>query len=261
VDTPGSWDGAEYERVSALQRRVGEDFVDALPVDGVGSVLDVGCGDGYLTARLAARAPAATVLGVDASPGMIAEAQQRADGRMRFELADVLRFTSAETFDLVVSANTLHWVTDLGSALSRLAAVQTADATPPARLVCQLVPATPWPSIEDIADEVAASPASAARFPSGFRPVVHPSADELSSLVREAGYRVDDVRSWHETFRFPSIDDFARWCAVGMTAWTDHLEPAAREPFIAEVVERYGRSGPDEATLRFGQLRLSATRV
>jgi ubiquinone/menaquinone biosynthesis C-methylase UbiE len=77
------------------------------------SVLDVGCGTGYLLRLLAARYPRATELaGIDAAPSMIEAAEQAADDqRTRFTVgvAERLPFPDA-AFDLVVSTTSFdHW--------------------------------------------------------------------------------------------------------------------------------------------------------
>jgi ubiquinone/menaquinone biosynthesis C-methylase UbiE len=71
--------------------------------------LDVGCGTGFLSFELAARAHRVT--GVDFAPAMIAEARRKAAARaatIRFEEGDAeqLRFASA-SFDLVISRHVL----------------------------------------------------------------------------------------------------------------------------------------------------------
>src|SRR5262245_47005887 len=71
--------------------------------------LDVGCGTGFLSFELAARAHRVT--GVDFAPAMIAEARRKAVARaaaIRFEEGDAeqLRFASS-SFDLVISRHVL----------------------------------------------------------------------------------------------------------------------------------------------------------
>ena len=63
-------------------------ILDAIP-DGCGAALEVGCGDGLLARRLAARA--AEVTAIDADGGMIALARQRTlASHVRFVHADFL---------------------------------------------------------------------------------------------------------------------------------------------------------------------------
>ena len=78
------------------------------------SVLDVGCGTGYLLVQLAARLPAAVELeGVDPAPAMVDVARSRAphDRRLRFRtgIGEQLPFPDG-VFDLVVSTTSFdHW--------------------------------------------------------------------------------------------------------------------------------------------------------
>lgn len=77
------------------------------------SVLDVGCGTGYLLRRLAARVPDALELtGIDAAPAMIQTARTMAgDSRIRFAEATAEELPYPErTFDLVISTTSFdHW--------------------------------------------------------------------------------------------------------------------------------------------------------
>jgi trans-aconitate 2-methyltransferase len=65
------WDAAEYERVSGLQLAMAEEVLAVLDLNGARRILDIGCGNGKITAEIAARVPHATVLGVDPSHEMI----------------------------------------------------------------------------------------------------------------------------------------------------------------------------------------------
>ncbi len=82
------------------------------------TVLDVGCGVGRWSRRLAARG--ARVTGVDISPTMIAEARQRAGGDglahlCRFEAQDLSQLEAGATFDLVLGVTVLQHILDSGS--------------------------------------------------------------------------------------------------------------------------------------------------
>ena len=97
------WDGTEYRKVSDLQQWLAYRALDGLNLDGVGSLLDVGCGDGRITAEIARRIVAADVVGLDPSPRMISIAP--AGGNLTFELGDVCSMTYQSRFDAVVSFN------------------------------------------------------------------------------------------------------------------------------------------------------------
>ena len=55
------WDGAGYEQISDLQRHLAERTLSGLQFRGDERLLDVGCGDGFITRSIAARLPDGTV--------------------------------------------------------------------------------------------------------------------------------------------------------------------------------------------------------
>ena len=88
------------------------------------AVLDVGCGTGAITRGMAELAtPTGAVLGIDASPALVAEAQAKHAGvaGLRFAVADVYTFEPGQPFDVVASARTLQWLADPYGALQRMA--------------------------------------------------------------------------------------------------------------------------------------------
>lgn len=49
------WNAAEYARISELQRAMADEVLELLDVEGSEQVLDIGCGQGKVTAEIAAR--------------------------------------------------------------------------------------------------------------------------------------------------------------------------------------------------------------
>lgn len=88
-------------------------YLDASPGD---QILDIGCGDGSLTAQIAASAPNGHVLGLDASPNFIKSAQAtHAAPNCAFQLHDCTQLSSCVEavtgrWDKVFSNAALHWI-------------------------------------------------------------------------------------------------------------------------------------------------------
>ena len=72
-----SWDAELYAANTVHHRRHDDEFLGPLTLPSGARVLDVGCGVGDLTARLAGLGAGVDVLGVDADPGMVAAATDR----------------------------------------------------------------------------------------------------------------------------------------------------------------------------------------
>jgi trans-aconitate methyltransferase/RimJ/RimL family protein N-acetyltransferase len=107
------WDAADYARNSQGQFGWAMSNIDKLKLHRGDRVLDVGCGDGKITAELAGRVPEGSVTGVDRSDAMIALATrsvQRSNIVFRVLDAQALDFT--EEFDAVFSNSAIHWMAD-----------------------------------------------------------------------------------------------------------------------------------------------------
>jgi malonyl-CoA O-methyltransferase len=103
------WDGirATPERLQAIAAAL-----DALPA-APARILDVGTGTGAAARLAAQRWPDAAVTGVDASSGMIAEAQRLGD-RERYEVADASALPFPDgSFDLVMLNNMIPFFDEL----------------------------------------------------------------------------------------------------------------------------------------------------
>src|SRR5688500_2118307 len=101
------WNAAQYQRHAGFVPELGQPVFDLLAPRSGERILDLGCGDGALTRRLVEAG--ATVVGVDASPDMIAAARARGlDARVM----NGQHLNFAEEFDAVFSNAALHWMPD-----------------------------------------------------------------------------------------------------------------------------------------------------
>jgi trans-aconitate methyltransferase len=108
------WDPDDYRRSSSAQFNWAMTLIAGLDLKGKENILDIGCGDGRITAILAEKVPKGRVLGMDISPEMIGHAEKTHSGvpNLRFQVADASRLHFKDEFDLVVSFACLHWVKD-----------------------------------------------------------------------------------------------------------------------------------------------------
>jgi trans-aconitate 2-methyltransferase len=108
------WDASLYAANTAHHRRHDGDVLHGVALRPRARVLDLGCGVGDFTARLAELAPSGRILGVDANPDMIAIARQRnSAAHARFEVCraqDLDLIAQPGEYDVVVSVAMLHWV-------------------------------------------------------------------------------------------------------------------------------------------------------
>lgn len=124
-----------YDSHCRMQRRMARRLMDLLERRAAHpeSILELGCGTGVLTALLAARYPAASLLAVDIAELMIDVARDRVTGDLvRFEVADAEEMpVDRAGFDLIVSNATIQWFDRPRRTVERLA-----EALTPGGLSC-----------------------------------------------------------------------------------------------------------------------------
>jgi trans-aconitate 2-methyltransferase len=104
------WDPAQYSRFAAERDRPFFDLTSRIDAVAPRHVVDIGCGQGHLTARLAQRWPQAVVEGFDSSPEMIADAAGLPG--VTFYVADAANWQPPADVDVIVSNAALQWVPD-----------------------------------------------------------------------------------------------------------------------------------------------------
>ena len=255
------WDAAEYSRRSSLQEAMGQEVLALLDLKGSERILDVGCGDGKITAEIAARVPRGSVVGVDPSRDMISFAQSRygraTPHNLRFQVADARSLSFQAEFDLVTSFNALHWIPEQNAALSSIRSA----LIPGGKAQLRLVPAGARQSLENVVEETRQSSKWNAYFQDFQDPYLHLTPEQYAAMAERNGFRVLHVSMKDQTWDFGSRAAFSAFCAVGCVAWTDRLPAAERADFVNDVLDRYravAADGSEEGhTFKFYQMDIS----
>lgn len=150
------WDPDTYRRFGDERARPFHDLVSMVaPVPG-GSLLDLGCGTGELTAQAAGSLGVATAVGVDHSPDMLARAPEATAGvELRFELGDIASLGGREPVDVILANASLQWIPDHRDVLAdwvahlrpggQLAVQVPANATHPSHTtITEVLHERPW---------------------------------------------------------------------------------------------------------------------
>lgn len=115
-----SWSAEQYLKFAGPRLQPALDLLARVPV-GLAPRLavDLGCGTGSATQRIAERWPAAEVIGVDDSPDMLAR-EAPPGSRVRWQRADIGRWRAPAPVDLIYSNAALHWLPDHAALFPRL---------------------------------------------------------------------------------------------------------------------------------------------
>ncbi len=228
------FDGDAYRAASAHQTAWGLALIDDLALAGTERVLDLGCGDGRLTAEIARRVPIGAVVGVDSAPGMIEAATAFSGPNLSFREQRIETLDEAGTWDVVFSNATLHWVLDHVDLLQRIRSALRPGGL--ARLNFASVDNSP--SVIRALRTLTAEPRFAGAFDDFTWPWFMPSIDAYRALVEDAGFMACEV--------FDENADRAIESETALIGWLDqqclipflrHLPEALREPFRQEAID------------------------
>lgn len=249
------WDAAGYARVSSLQQAMAAQVLPLLELHGEEHVLDIGCGEGKLTALIAARVPRGEVIGIDPSHAMIAFAHSHFGGHanLGFAVADARALPLRNVFDLVVSFNALHWIPDQAPVLRSIRNVLQPGGCAQLRMV------TPGSrkSLESVVEDVRQTPRWRGHFIDFVDPYLRLTPEQYVAVAESNGWRAVRVRTRDETWDFRTRAAFFTFASVGLVAWTRRLPEAERPAFLDDVLDSYraltGDPAGAETIFRFYQ--------
>jgi trans-aconitate 2-methyltransferase len=233
------WNAPGYARIAGLQEAMAAEVLALLDLKGTEHVLDLGCGNGKITAEIAARVPRGRVVGVDVSTDMIAFASAHFGPtifpNLRFQTHDVRQLRFQEEFDLVVSFNALHWIPDQNLALVSIRSAMKPDGLAQLRLV----PAGKRKSLESVIEEARLSSRWIHYFQDFHDPYLHLTPEQYRALAQQNGLRVGWLDTADKTWDFKSRSAFVEFGSVTFVEWTKFIPEAERLIFINDVLDRY----------------------
>ena len=260
------WDAADYARISGLQQAMAEEVLALLDLKGSERVLDIGCGNGKITAEIAARVPNGSVLGVDPSQEMIAFASSHYGPAVRRNL----RFETGRRTPLALSrrvrSGRLLQRAALGTrAASRPSSRYAAAMKPEARAQLRLVPKGERKSLENVLEDTRLSPRWSRYFQEFHDPYLHLTPEEYAELAEQNGLHVLSVHTAGEgvglqdslcflRFRLGDLRGMDALLTRGGAASVHHRRAG---PLSAVAADRPG----EENTFKFYQMDITLRRT
>lgn len=244
-----SWSAERYARTARFVSDLGMPVVELLaPVAGE-RILDLGCGDGALTEKLAALS--AQVVGVDSSADFVAAAKARGlDARlMNAEALDL-----AETFDAVFSNAALHWMRDQDAVMRGVYSV----LRPGGRFVVEMGGRG---NVQTIAAELMAALRRRAIEPGPLVPWVFPSVEEQTARLERFGFDVRSIALIPRPTTLPGpladwLDNFAEaFLKAVPSGERDALKREVSDALASRLKDGEGRWVADYVRLRFAAVR------
>ncbi|WP_137699818.1 methyltransferase domain-containing protein [Marimonas lutisalis] len=127
VSVQKDWNPGAYARFRGLRLRPALDLMLAVRSVGGGDVIDLGCGNGAMGQSLRERYPGHRIVGVDASPAMLAKARETGAYHALDE-SDIADW-SEDRAGLIYSNAALHWLAGHEALFPRLAGMLAPGGT------------------------------------------------------------------------------------------------------------------------------------
>jgi trans-aconitate 2-methyltransferase len=259
------WNAKQYSQRSALQQAMAAEVLASLKLDGSERVLDVGCGNGSITAEIAARVPQGSVLGVDSSHNMIDLASSQfgpnTHRNLRFQVADARTLPFPQEFDLVVSFNALHWIPEQDDALRAIHSVLKPGGTAQLRLV----PAGERKSIETVLEETRLSSNWSRYFDDFHDPYLRWTPEQYAAAAERKGFHVERIYTELKAWTFENRAAFFGFGSATMVEWTRRLPDEEKSKFINDALDRYQSVAADkpgeENTFTFYQMDVTLIKI
>ncbi|SNB46124.1 methyltransferase [Geobacter sp. DSM 9736] len=251
-----AWNPEKYLEFEEERFAPFEDLVALIRVREGLSVIDLGCGTGELTRRLADRLPGSTVLGIDASAEMLQRASQWERPGLSFARQTVGETTGR--WDLVFSHAVLHWIEDHPSLIPSLLDL----LGPGGQLALQLPANHRHPSQTLIVETAQEEPFKTAL--SGWvrrSPVLE--IDRYAEILHDAGAVDITVLEKVYPHLLPDSGAVADWTAgTTLIPYYERLPRDLHDPFMARYREKLGQVwATTPVFFTFRRIIMAATRA
>jgi SAM-dependent methyltransferase len=218
-----SWSAAGYEKNARFVSDLGEEILNWLAPKPGERILDLGCGDGALTEKIAKAG--ADVVGIDTGPDFLRAARERGlDARQ----VDGHELHFEAEFDAIFSNAALHWMTEPQKVLAGIARA----LKPGGRFVAE------FGGHGNVAAIITALRSAALAFGGDQAPAhpwFFPTAAEYAALLGKAGFECERIELVPRPTPLPT--GIEGWIATFRKPFFDQFEGAAREAALVHVVE------------------------
>ncbi|MCI5157686.1 MAG: methyltransferase domain-containing protein [Candidatus Electrothrix sp. AUS1_2] len=253
-----SWDAEDYAQNSSAQQGWAEELMKKLDLQGYEAVLDIGCGDGRITAELADLLPEGEVLGIDSSADMLDLAREKfswsTHPNLSFQQRDARDLTSEAEFDVIFSSAALHWVSDHRPVLTVISRALKLGG----RVLLQMAGKGNAASLIAILDELICSEKWRQYFTDFTFPYGFYGPELYTVWLKEAGLHPVRVELIRKDMSYPDRAGLEGWIRTTWLPYTERIPVERREAFVAELIDRYLEKYPvdKEGRIHVGTVRL-----
>jgi len=234
------WKADEYDKLSLAQDSAAREFLKRLRIGKGASILDVGCGNGKISAKLAKIAQLGQVLGIDTSKEMISFARENysKEQNLLFKILDAQKLLFKNKFDVVFSSFALQWIENKNGFFQKAYKALKKEGT-----LAMIVPTGVSPELEEAVGSITHLSKWKEYF-KGFHPGwFFSDSQSIKHLILENMFKIEYSHVSVQEVEFSSREAFERYVLL----WFPYLRPLPQDlkgVFFKEVLEEYFRLLP-----------------
>ncbi len=238
------WNAVDYAKSSSAQQPWARELIRKLKLQGDESLLDIGCGDGKVTAEIAGAVPNGSVVGVDNSEAMIALARSQypaeAFSNLHFRLEDACSLPFRNEFDVVFSNATLHWIPDQKAVLRGIFKSLKRNG----KVLLQMGGRGNAESVLGVFDEMMRTEEWNAYF-NGFNfSYGFFGPEEYRAWLQESGLESKRVELIPKDMVYSDRIGLEAWIRTTWLPYTQRIPEEKQESFITQLTDRYLKKHP-----------------
>ncbi|ARV57856.1 SAM-dependent methyltransferase [Nostocales cyanobacterium HT-58-2] len=238
------WNPTDYEQNSSAQQKFARDLIVKMGLQGNERVLDLGCGDGKVTAEIASFVSDGFVVGIDNSEAMINHARSRYPKNtfpnLEFRLANALQLPFNKEFTIVFSNSVLHWIQDHASVLHGISQSLCSGG----KIFLQMGGRGCAINMLRVVEDITLSSKWRKYFIDFSFPYSFYGPEEYKDWLKDAGLEAKRVELISKDMTHSGLAGLAGWIRTTWFPYTQSVPQEMREQFITEIVETYVQDYP-----------------
>jgi len=238
------WNAKDYSKSSAEQEKWAQELISKLKLKGTERVLDIGCGDGKVTAAIANHLPNGFVLGIDSSEEMIVFAQKafatEEYPNLSFKVMDAREINLAAEFDIVFSNAAIHWVTEHLSVLEGI----KRSLKPFGKVLLQMGGRGNAADMMSVVDTIIGSDKWNRFFVDLSFKYWFFGPEEYLDWLKQASLKAKRVELIPKDMVHRGKEGLASWFRTTWVPYTQKVPESLQQEFIDEVTKKYMENYP-----------------
>lgn len=255
MNTEHKGNAEDYALNASAQEAWANELVEKLSLNGHENVLDIGCGDGRITQKIAQTLKGGSVIGIDQSMSMVRLAKQNfSSDNLAFIHMDATKINLDTQLDIAFSNATLHWIADHTAVLQSL----RKDLNTNAKILFQMGGAGNANELLESVAQITSSNRWKQYFNCFASPYNFCDVVDYEVWLPTYGYKAQRIELKQKDMMHNDTEGLKGWLRTTWFPYTDQLPADNRDRFLDDLVTEYTLQHPVDSK---GRTHVKMTRL